>query len=81
MRHGIFHHNVFMEVTTRGAYLAEQNILQELSAVRRVLNKRMEAIEKVLSFETGSFESSDAAEYMGHPIHALKVVNRTFQTK
>ena len=49
--------------------------------VRGALKNRLKAIEMVLSFETGSIESRDSAEYMGHPIHALKVVNRTFQTK
>ena len=49
--------------------------------VRGALKNRLDGIEMVLSFETGSIESRDSAEYMGHPIHALKVVNRTFQTK
>ena len=61
--------------------MAEQELLKELSILRRTLKNRLEAIEMVLSFETGSIESRDSAEYMGHPIHALKVVNRTFQTK
>ena len=72
---------IFFAVATRAAYIAEQELLQELSTLRRVLNNRMEAIQRVLSFETEDTNSEDLADYMGHPIHALKVVNRTLQTK
>ena len=61
--------------------MAEQGLLKELSILRRALIKRLEAIEMVLSFETNMIESRNSVEYMGHPIHALKVVNRTLQTK
>lgn len=71
----------FFSVSTKIAYIAEQQLLRDLSVLRKALNNRARAIETVLSFETGDVKSKDPSEYMGHPIHALKVVNRTFQTK